>query len=113
MIRKSGYRLSVKFMSAAFDNPDHVAIVIHNYRWRLGLAAGEASSMPTGIDRQTAPARRAEQDNPNPISKRRTASRFGMSPADGSGGRDVCATVDKIFRPHSIGSGAPTKQLLT
>jgi pimeloyl-ACP methyl ester carboxylesterase len=24
----------------SFDNPDHVAIVIHNYRWRLGLAAG-------------------------------------------------------------------------
>ena len=28
--------------AAAFDNPDHVDIVIHNYRWRLGLAAGEA-----------------------------------------------------------------------
>jgi pimeloyl-ACP methyl ester carboxylesterase len=28
--------------AAAFDNPDYVAIVIHNYRWRLGLAAGEA-----------------------------------------------------------------------
>ena len=28
--------------AAAFDNPDHVAIVIHNYRWRLGLAAGES-----------------------------------------------------------------------
>ncbi len=27
----------------AFDNPDHVAIVIHNYRWRLGLAQGEAT----------------------------------------------------------------------
>jgi len=26
----------------AFDNPDHVAIVIHNYRWRLALAEGEA-----------------------------------------------------------------------
>jgi pimeloyl-ACP methyl ester carboxylesterase len=26
---------------AAFDNKDHVAIVIHNYRWRLGLAQGE------------------------------------------------------------------------
>jgi pimeloyl-ACP methyl ester carboxylesterase len=26
----------------AFKNPDHVAIVIHNYRWRLDLAAGEA-----------------------------------------------------------------------
>jgi pimeloyl-ACP methyl ester carboxylesterase len=27
--------------AAALDNPDHVAIVINNYRWRLGLAAGE------------------------------------------------------------------------
>ncbi|MFC0399461.1 alpha/beta fold hydrolase [Paraburkholderia rhizosphaerae] len=26
----------------AFDNPDHVAVVIHNYRWRLGLAQGES-----------------------------------------------------------------------
>jgi pimeloyl-ACP methyl ester carboxylesterase len=28
--------------AAAFENPDHVAIVIHNYRWRQGLAQGEA-----------------------------------------------------------------------
>jgi pimeloyl-ACP methyl ester carboxylesterase len=28
--------------AAAFDNPDHVAIVTHNYRWRLGLAEGES-----------------------------------------------------------------------
>jgi pimeloyl-ACP methyl ester carboxylesterase len=27
--------------AAAFDNPDHVDIVIHNYRWRLSLAPGE------------------------------------------------------------------------
>ncbi|MCE7010282.1 alpha/beta hydrolase [Kibdelosporangium philippinense] len=27
--------------ATAFDNPDHVAIVIHNYRWRLSLAPGE------------------------------------------------------------------------
>ncbi len=27
--------------AAAFDNPDHVDIVIHNYRWRLSLAQGE------------------------------------------------------------------------
>ena len=27
--------------AAAFNNPDHVAISIHNYRWRLGLAEGE------------------------------------------------------------------------
>ena len=28
--------------AASFDNSDHVAIVIHNYRWRLGVAEGEA-----------------------------------------------------------------------
>jgi pimeloyl-ACP methyl ester carboxylesterase len=27
--------------AVSFDNPDHVSIVIHNYRWRLGLAKGE------------------------------------------------------------------------
>jgi hypothetical protein len=29
--------------AAAFDHPDRVSIVIHNYRWRLGLAEGEPS----------------------------------------------------------------------
>jgi pimeloyl-ACP methyl ester carboxylesterase len=29
--------------AASFDNPDHVAITIHNYRWRLGLAASDAT----------------------------------------------------------------------
>ncbi|WP_312398612.1 alpha/beta hydrolase [Sphingobacterium sp.] len=33
----SAYERSAK----AFNNPDHVDIVIHNYRWRLGLAKGE------------------------------------------------------------------------
>jgi len=28
--------------ASALDNPDHVSIVVHNYRWRLGLAEGEA-----------------------------------------------------------------------
>jgi len=32
--------------AAAFDNPDHVAIVIHNYRWRIGLAQGEPKYDP-------------------------------------------------------------------
>jgi len=27
--------------AASFENPDHVGIVIHNYRWRLALAEGE------------------------------------------------------------------------
>jgi pimeloyl-ACP methyl ester carboxylesterase len=32
--------------AASFDNPDHVSIVIHNYRWRLGLAEGEPKYDP-------------------------------------------------------------------
>jgi pimeloyl-ACP methyl ester carboxylesterase len=28
--------------AASFDNTDHVGIVVHNYRWRLGMAEGEA-----------------------------------------------------------------------
>jgi len=28
--------------AASLDNPDHIQIVIHNYRWRLGLAEGES-----------------------------------------------------------------------
>jgi len=27
--------------AASFDNPDHVAIVVDNYRWRIGLCKGE------------------------------------------------------------------------
>ncbi len=32
--------------AASFHNPDHVAVVIHNYRWRLGLAKGESQYDP-------------------------------------------------------------------
>src|SRR5438876_883182 len=40
--------------AAAFDNSDHVAITIHNYRWRLGLAEGE--SKYDGFEKQLATA---------------------------------------------------------
>lgn len=38
----------------AFDNPDHVDITIHNYRWRLGLVEGEAQF--DAVERQLATA---------------------------------------------------------
>lgn len=38
--------------AVAFDNPDHVDIVIHNYRWRMGLAKGE--SQYDGLERRLA-----------------------------------------------------------
>jgi len=40
--------------AASFENPDHVAIVIHNYRWRLGLAEGEVKY--DGLEKRLADA---------------------------------------------------------
>ncbi|MBS1849648.1 MAG: alpha/beta hydrolase [Acidobacteria bacterium] len=42
--------------AAAFDNPDHVRIVIHNYRWRLGLARGESKYDPLEVKLAASPA---------------------------------------------------------
>ena len=42
--------------AVAFDNPDHVDIVIHNYRWRLGIAQGDP-----GLDRLEAKLAAAPQ----------------------------------------------------
>ncbi|ROS38608.1 pimeloyl-ACP methyl ester carboxylesterase [Amycolatopsis thermoflava] len=42
--------------AAAFENPDHVAIVVHNYRWRLSLAPGEPQYDVYEQKLQTAPA---------------------------------------------------------
>jgi len=39
--------------AAAFDNADHVAISIHNYRWRLGLA--QVKQNTTGWRRNSRP----------------------------------------------------------
>jgi hypothetical protein len=36
------YRVDVRvFAAAAFDNPDYVAVIIDNYRWRLDLVPGD------------------------------------------------------------------------
>ena len=40
--------------ASSFENPDHVDIVIHNYRWRLGVADGERRY--DGLERQLAEA---------------------------------------------------------
>jgi pimeloyl-ACP methyl ester carboxylesterase len=42
--------------AAAFENPDHVAIVIHNYRWRLGLERGDPRYDADEARLATAPA---------------------------------------------------------
>jgi len=42
--------------AAALDNPDHVAIVIHNYRWRISLAEGDPQYDELEARLATAPA---------------------------------------------------------
>jgi pimeloyl-ACP methyl ester carboxylesterase len=42
--------------AVAFDNPDHVAVVIHNYRWRLGLADGDPHYANIGSRLEAGPA---------------------------------------------------------
>jgi pimeloyl-ACP methyl ester carboxylesterase len=42
--------------AASLDNPDHVAITIHNYRWRLGLADGEPEHADVETTLATAPS---------------------------------------------------------
>jgi pimeloyl-ACP methyl ester carboxylesterase len=53
--------------AAAFDNPDHVAIVVHNYRWRLGVAVGCADDHPR---RRRQLARRIRIPRPTPRNSR-------------------------------------------
>ena len=62
--------------AAAFDNPDHVAIVIHNYRWRLGSplanrgstcsSSGSRHSRRSPCRRSRSRATRTMRRTPNP-----------------------------------------------
>ena len=49
--------------AAAFDNPDHVAITVHNYRWRLGLVPGEARYDPIEAKLASLPHHRRADDH--------------------------------------------------
>ena len=82
--------------AAAFDNPDHVAIVIHNYRWRLGLADGEPQYDDAGAAasprRPSSPCRRS-RSKATPTARRirspaptRRSSRAGTRTGPSTGG---------------------------
>ena len=63
--------------AAAFDNPDHVDIVIHNYRWRLGLAEGEPKY--DDLEKRLAKARLSASP-PSPSKAMRMARRTWTAP---------------------------------
>ena len=60
--------------AASFDNPDHVAIVIHNYRWRLGLAEGEPKYDDLEKRLAAGPGHHRAHDHPRRRRQRRAAS---------------------------------------
>ena len=60
--------------AAAFDNADHVAIVIDNYRWRIGLSPGEDRYMDLEAQLATFPHRSAD-DHPRRRRQRRPPPR--------------------------------------
>ncbi|MGY3446075.1 pimeloyl-ACP methyl ester carboxylesterase [Bradyrhizobium sp. USDA 4473] len=74
--------------AAAFENPDHVEIVIHNYRWRLGIAEGEAKY--DAFETTLAPG--ARDRDPDHHDGRRCQRRAA------SGARGLCQEVLRALR---------------
>ena len=60
--------------ATAFDNPDHVAIAIDNYRWRLGLAARRGAVRPDRGATRRVPEHRRPHHHARRRRQRRAAS---------------------------------------
>lgn len=83
----------------AFNNPDHVAVVIHNYRWRLGLASGEA--------RYDADEDRLASKPPIGVPTITVASDFDGPAKDGSGYRSLYTGAYEHRILNRIGHDVP------
>jgi pimeloyl-ACP methyl ester carboxylesterase len=85
--------------AGAFDNSDHVAIVIHNYRWRLGLAPGEA--------RYDADEQRLAAKPPIGVPTITVASDFDGAAKDGNAYRSFYTGPYEHRVLHGIGHNVP------
>jgi pimeloyl-ACP methyl ester carboxylesterase len=103
--------------AASFDNPDHVEIVIHNYRWRLGLAEGEAEY--SGLEQRlaagpviTVPAITLEGDangapHPDPGSYAgKFTGRYAHRTIEGGIGHNLPQEAPEAFAGAVIDAGA-------
>jgi len=103
--------------AASFDNPDHVEIVIHNYRWRLGLADGEAKY--SGLEQRlaagpviTVPAITLEGDangapHPDPGSYAgKFTGRYAHRSIEGGIGHNLPQEAPEAFAGAVIDAGA-------
>ena len=92
--------------AAAFDNPDHVAIVIHNYRWRLGLADGEAEIRRPGEAARRRPGdRRADHHDGGRRQRRAASRRRPPTPANSRGKYEHRAVTGGVG--HNLPQEAP------
>jgi pimeloyl-ACP methyl ester carboxylesterase len=87
--------------AAAFDNPDYAAIVVHNYRWRLGLAEGESRYDRDEERLATGPAIGVPALAIDPL-----LDPFTAQPGDGSSYRDKF-TGPYEHRTLSVGHNVP------
>ena len=94
--------------AASTDNPDHVDIVIHNYRWRLGLAEGEAkynelekrlATGPTiGVPTITLEGAANGASHPDPISYvHKFTGRYEHRQVDGGIGHNLPQEAPRAF----------------
>jgi pimeloyl-ACP methyl ester carboxylesterase len=94
--------------AAALDNPDHVAVVIHNYRWRLGLVPGEpqhdeleqrlAQAPPIGVPAVTLEGDANGAPHPEPAAyARKFAGRYSHHNVTGGIGHNLPQEAPEAF----------------
>ena len=89
--------------AASFDNPDHVSIVIHNYRWRLGLAEGEPQYETW---RSGSRKVRSSPCRPSPSKATPMALRIQtQAPTQGSSRADTRTAHQRRHRPQPAAGG--------
>ena len=91
----------------AFDNPDHVAIVIHNYRWRIGVADGEPQyDAAGGAPRPGSGDQRPDDHHGGRRERRSAPRRRGLS---GEVHRPVCPPDRRRRRRAQPAPGSPAR----
>ena len=91
--------------ATALDNPDHVDITIHNYRWRLSLAEGESKIRRAGAAPRGGTSHHGADDHVGRRRERRAASRSSSLRQEVL--RPLCASPDRRrHRTQSAAGGA-------
>jgi pimeloyl-ACP methyl ester carboxylesterase len=106
--------------AASFENPDHVAIVTHNYRWRLGLGEGETQyddleqqlaaspliTVPTitleGEPSNTTSPTRWQVNQPGILDRPKTRSKLGAVAGDRTATSYTKAWARDLWRLHDL-----------